>query len=702
MESQTSPSPEPASHVPCGLSSLARVQRPSSDLEVCKEDGVTGAQLNDSPHSQPSCSQSPYAQTPSDELIGVITSTGNPLKLACAECRRRKRACDKKLPCSLCKEKGIPCLYRSHHKNRDTISSFQGGVGTNSQRLEHIIDAQGKRITQLERGNVMPTPAASREPSEPDDLVPFGRECGLDSTASHKLIGLWPSTKALLRAAGVNVEDGYVADAEGVSKPPVYGIAGDGDLPSATHGRGRGRGFQYFEDVIGSHSPRSHESSARKLDVEDRLELSAATINHHFSIYMERIYIMHPFLDAEELRKSLENFTARYDPGSQPFYFSGVHDESNRQRKRQRPNDGFEVPRERSPGDAIFFLVLALGEVCAHKGPLPATELDPDSDMAHTFAVPGLAYYERAVDFMERDVFSDDLIHAQMFLLAGLYKEQLARVKESMSWFSKAGTLLWKLIVHHKLCNDNHWTVHGDLRRQQLDDNRPMVTDKLQHLVAVAACSCMQLESDILSELHLPSSGIWKMGDRLPLPRSLSREAYHEELLLIYTSQAFLRKRLNQAHSELYGHACLAHSREYISRVLRCHGMILDEWKQGLPPTMKWGDDDPPSSRILLARLQAKYWESMYVTNRPFLDYALHIMPHVQKGRSVKDIALDVHGNPRGEAEIRVLDAIGRMGDAEVLTASKRCVEAAIRSTVAFDNILGRLIVTNIHGTAHA
>ena len=88
--------------------------------------------------------------------------------------------------------------------------------------------------------------------------------------------------------------------------------------------------------------------------------------------------------------------------------------------------------------------------------------------------------------------------------------------------------------------------------------------------------------------------------------------------------------------------------------------------------------------------------------NRPFLDYALHIMPHVRDGSSVEEVALDVHRNPRNKAEIHLFKAIELMGESEVWEACKRCIEAAMQSTVALDGVPDRLIVANIHGTAHA
>ena len=132
------------------------------------------------------------------------------------------------------------------------------------------------------------------------------------------------------------------------------------------------------------------------------------------------------------------------------------------------------------------------------------------------------------------------------------------------------------------------------------------------------------------------------------------------------------------------------------------HERILGYWRDTLPTGLKWEDTDLPPADILDARLRAKYWEARYICNRPFLDYALHIMPHTKDGQSIESVAVDSQGNPRDKAEIHVFKAIELMGEHEICEASKRCVDAAMHSTVAFDGVPYRLIVTNIHDTAHA
>ena len=327
--------------------------------------------------------------------------------------------------------------------------------------------------------------------------------------------------------------------------------------------------------------------------------------------------------------------------------------------------------------------------------------------------IPGIAYYAKAAEILGDQGDGNDLVHAQMFLLAGLYKGQLARVKESMSWITMAGRAILILLDRYKLYNDNYWTAFGNLSKIW-EKGQSQIKDKRSNLIVLASWTCLQLESDILAELRLPSSGIQNIENLLIFPHKVPEdESYdaldtdgkqddHDNILLFYTAQMFLRKRLNQVHREMYGPDCLTQTLGEVREMLKGHEITLSDWRASLPPALKWDDQDPPASDILAARLRAKYWGARYVVNRPFLDYALHIMPHAKDGQKVNEVARDVHGNPRGKAEIHLFEAIEGMGESEVWQASKRCIDAAMQSTVALDGVPDRLIVTNIHGTAHA
>ena len=82
-----------------------------------------------------------------------------------------------------------------------------------------------------------------------------------------------------------------------------------------------------------------------------------------------------------------------------------------------------------------------------------------------------------------------------------------------------------------------------------------------------------------------------------------SQDSY-DNLLMFYTSQMFLGKKLNQVHKEMYGDQCLTQTLAQVGEMLRGHESILRYWRETLPPNLRWNDDDPPPSDILQARLR--------------------------------------------------------------------------------------------------
>jgi hypothetical protein len=334
--------------------------------------------------------------------------------------------------------------------------------------------------------------------------------------------------------------------------------------------------------------------------------------------------------------------------------------------------------------------------------------------------VPGLSYYAKATEIIGEQADGNDLIHAQIFLLAGLFKGQLARVKESMSWIQMAGRALLSLLDRYKLYNHHYWNQHR-LPSENIDPNpqataQARIKDSRHILIVIAAWTCLQLETDILAEMKFPPSGIQEKEPLLLFPIKDPQHEHEIEtlqgtggwdrqdsILMYYIAQLFLRRRLNLAHAEIYGPDMYGKPLAHVQAMLLSHQDVLEQWRETLRPDMKWDDNDPPASGILDARLRGKYYGAKYVFNRPFLDYALHIMPHVVRNKSsIEDIAKDAYGNRRDKADIHIFKAIQQMGDSAIWQAAKRCIDAAMQSTVAFDGIDGRLIVTNIHGTSHA
>ncbi|KAK3643851.1 hypothetical protein LTR56_009946 [Elasticomyces elasticus] len=732
---------------------------------------------------------------------------------ACEQCRQRKQKCDEGNPCSFCKEQDLGCVYRDTppvktDKNMEKLlqhmEAHTSGLGGLTAKMEDF-DARLRRMEQpgpqLADKARRSLPIAMQE-GPVEEAAPL-KKSSEHRTAPHKLLLLWSSVAAVLKNAHVNKNDGYVMEAEDRGILRLY-TRGEGiDEYDGTHpgapgspARSEDGGSDNAianaptppESVWGTGFPQTPSSEPRRsepynhwggLKSDGTLDLDQQTVKELHESYMKHIHVMHPFLDQQRLQSMIDKFVSRYCSNekqrSRTEYVKEM-DDDGRATKRQRSNGAQpshgRTP-ERSPGNAVVYLVLALGKICQHTDPLPAvvqdnqqnanqlirrnltgpsgsspmsapsvaikpspispnstpatqptppadgnvhfhnrsrrssTEAGSSAGLRNIDVIPGLAYYAKAAEILGDQSDGNDLVHAQMFLLAGLYKGQLARVKESMSWFTMAGRAVRSLLDRYHLYNKRTWSGYGDVKGV-LEENRKVIKDKRHNMIVLAAWSCLQLESDILAELPLPSSHIQDLEKLLSMPHKVPEdESYtgledHDDVLLFYTAQLWLRRKLNEVHRQMYGSEYVGKPLQEIREMLLGHDSLLDLWREGLPPALRWVDDAPPPSDILNARLRAKYWGARYVVNRPFLDYALHVMPHVKNGKTVREVAKDANNDPRDEADIQLFEAIAGMTNLDIWNACERCIAAALKSTVAFDGVPSRLVVTNIHGTAHA
>jgi hypothetical protein len=149
--------------------------------------------------------------------------------------------------------------------------------------------------------------------------------------------------------------------------------------------------------------------------------------------------------------------------------------------------------------------------------------------------------------------------------------------------------------------------------------------------------------------------------------------------------------------------------------------MNLELWRSSLPPEMRWNDNDPPSPDINHARMRAKYWGARYIIHRPVLFHALHFLGPNASGSAVDSPAglAGSHTSPslthgqRATDMTRISSDLGTLQGSngahsyrdlppKIRRACGLCVQSAIQSTIAFDGVKGRPVVTNIFGTAHA
>ena len=130
---------------------------------------------------------------------------------------------------------------------------------------------------------------------------------------------------------------------------------------------------------------------------------------------------------------------------------------------------------------------------------------------------------------------------------------------------------------------------------------------------------------------------------------------------------------------------------------------MVSTWRNNLPERLQWDDLGGIANTINDARLRGKYYAAQYIIHRPFLHAALDYdfePPEIlspQAGNSGGLVPGPEMGPPKPTANYE-------RRRAEIIELAVICIEAAVRSTLAFDGVLDhrRLVVTNIMGTAHA
>lgn len=556
----------------------------------------------------------------------------------------------------------------------------------------------------------------------------------------HTLVKLWPSIDSLLYSAHFPVDPGYVlaSEAKDVHISP---------RPYAPH-------TILPRDPVTSHAYALNDLPTADAMLDRKTRIPSPDGNNSlrllFRSYVDNMHSLHPFVDLDDALHSFEHlFGDNFHPPLS--YPDEMSEPTHRPVKRPRVDHmsfghgGSIAPPSRahkpSPLEtARLYLILALGDICAHKrglvfsprskvqslaertgrsgsfqsdatlvddglvSPLSANPPTPQGFADGGPAdVPGANFYDQATRIAGPFQGGNDLIHAQIALLAGLYKAQIGQVRESFNWISSAGrSVLHLLRRFHLLANNSDMPLHDDSPetrgRAPYQSLQKRVKSAEHDLVVLAAWSCIQLEGDILAELPYPESGILACEDLLPWPTRIpgGSQFYKtgalssHDVLMYFSSQLWLRKRLNLIQNQLHGGAGKLLSTFALRQVLCEHHVSLTSWRSGLPIHHGWLDNEPPPADIHTARLRAKYWSACFLADRPYLDCVLH------------EMAFDAYGHSRTDTGSRLFDAISTLPEAQKMQGAQRCVQAAFQSARAFDGINQALIDPNMHGTAHA
>ncbi|KAF2212021.1 hypothetical protein CERZMDRAFT_97938 [Cercospora zeae-maydis SCOH1-5] len=163
---------------------------------------------------------------------------------------------------------------------------------------------------------------------------------------------------------------------------------------------------------------------------EDNMDLTFRTISKLVEDHLKHIHPLQPFLQRSRVTSLFELFRGTYASDA-----TGTSCGTNIEYDLERP-------RKRRRTTSPSLLVSALGAAATQDRVLP------QSSPANTMPVitpPGCSYYLAASEIIATQIDGYDLVHAHMFMLAGMYKEQIGRTAESASWYSMAGRVLQHL-----------------------------------------------------------------------------------------------------------------------------------------------------------------------------------------------------------------------------------------------------------------
>ncbi|KAK2762120.1 hypothetical protein FQN54_001127 [Arachnomyces sp. PD_36] len=653
---------------------------------------------------------------------------------ACEPCRGKKTRCDEGRPsCGHCIENTLKCSYNKPEPAKKwtekiekiekvlaQVQDCQERQGQylkrHSEQLEILLSPESEQvprkvartlIAQKSPGlqehrsatDMEPCYASSsfssahQEDKEGDEIVANVKkplvedDKGLSisikhNSSAHKLLR-WPLIRKILDG---KYDDGYV-------------MAGEKKRGSIqVYGQGEGDDTGYFAT-----EPESPVTESLNQQVDNDLSstlqgtvltpydgmgapkcprapnMDANTIHRFHESYVSNMHLLHPFLDLTSLDTMITAFihnskrsTARTIedatvllvlalgsiceyilPGSNRDIIPDSHPTSSTPQSGLYPatsDHEVSLSAHPSPENKAFSAIprdnrTSLGRFYS----LEEYHESPDPPLKDISVIPGIACYAYATHILDNLRGRSALLHIHACLLAGLYAGQLAHPLASHGWVCQASTT-WQILF-------------------PIQEYRKLADGTYKESVNIAYWTCLQLESDLLAELDLPASGISRLESDIEFPKGI--HSPNSTMMFYHSAQIYLRKTLNFVHTDLY-EAENSEDPRLRWGFWKSLSTNFELWRKTLPKNMLWEDTDPPSEYINTARMRAKYYGASYITNRPLLQHAL-----------------------------LQATAFKKM-DPKVQEACRICVDSAIRSTTAFDGIKGKLIVTNIFGTAHA
>jgi hypothetical protein len=343
---------------------------------------------------------------------------------------------------------------------------------------------------------------------------------------------------------------------------------------------------------------------------------------------------------------------------------------------------GAQFPQERFADwklvdRSILLFGAALGQISSH------------GDSLNSNDIPGWTLFASAARVLDEFPKEANLSYLQANLLAALYMGLLAQPSQAYRYLSNACRICQILICSSRA-------------------NSEKVASASRNPIKLAFWTCLQLEHDFVTELHLPRSHIWEYDKgwaEIPEPECWASRAE----LKRYTDQIFLRRMVGKIHRTL----------NIDVPGLKPDFQLMDEldnsletWRRHLGDK-NWNDNDYYCTEISDARRRARYYDTKSAIHRSALLFLLD-SPYLQSSYAPHSSCGSAYASPpvsatspnsefidcNAETEILLISSM--QDGKRLLRSARACVHAATRHIMTIDSMPSSLVANNAFFVAQA
>ncbi|PWY94526.1 hypothetical protein BO94DRAFT_581917 [Aspergillus sclerotioniger CBS 115572] len=490
--------------------------------------------------------------------------------LACNSCRRRKRRCDGNIPlCGLCDEAGVECVYSGAIHGRRQVAS------SSSQFLRRLDAIEGLLYKNLTPSDFQKAPAPISHPPQVTSPAltgtdhPHGDQ--LDAIPDGLATGNTPS----ILNSGSSCQDVFTTDLSSLDIPPMNIPFGH---TTTTEDLLR---MDIVQDLIGEFPPDLFISTEASREVPPELSFSPREFARDHLPTIEEP-------ETDLLVKAFFNLVHPEIPMIDECDFRKLY------------RSVLEHGLQDNCDSALCLIVFALGSAVTEH--CDAAMPDP------VFMVPGSRFLSPALQIVIRESlvsFNLGLALPQALILASKYFGYLLRPLQS-----------WKMI---HLASTSIQYIYERSRGNPHSKTFPSIL--------LTAWAAFDVESDLIAEHHLPSSGIENMVDTMPLP---SMGDYNSPGTHYWLAELSARRLLNRVHYTMYRNepSNIPNSDASLGRTWKVSDELnrqLDDWFQLLPATIKPDLQTSVESSPVELNILHRFHSTKDVILRPFLIYTCKI-----------------------------------------------------------------------------